>query len=332
MAREWTSEDVMELTRGFQPACVLAAAAELDVFGALAKGPRTGNELAAAVGADPRATRMLADALAAMELLTKEGDRYRTAPGTVDALTHSGSHSVLAMARHLANCLRSWAQLAKVAKDGVPAECGPSILGPEADLASFIEAMDDISVGASGPLVEAIGPPQFTHLLDVGGGPATWTISLLRAMPGATATVFDRPEVIPIARQHVAAAGMEDRVTFVAGDFETDQVLPQGADLAWVSAIVHMNSREQNRVLFAKVWAALAEGGLILVRDVVMDESRTRPAAGAMFAINMLVNTRRGGTFTFGELSEDLVSAGFGEPVLLNEDEFMSSVIQARKP
>ena len=331
MGKQWTAEDLMKTAGGSQPACVLMAGAELDVFGALADGPKTAEELAAIVKADPRATRMLADALAAMELLTKEGNLYNAAPGTVEALTKGGSHSVLAMIRHRANCLRSWAQLAKVTREGKPAECGPSILGPEADLDSYIEAMNDVSAPASGPLVEANGPPQFTHLLDLGGGPATWTIAFLRAAPGARAALVDRPDVIPIARRHVAEAGMEDRVTLVGGDLGADGALPQGADMTWVSAIVHMNSRRQNRALFAKVHAALADGGLVLVRDVVMDQSRTQPVPGAMFAINMLVNTPRGGTFTFGELSEDLTAAGFSDPVLLHEDEFMGSVVQARK-
>ncbi|KKN34241.1 hypothetical protein LCGC14_0795400, partial [marine sediment metagenome] len=107
---------------------------------------------------------------------------------------------------------------------------------------------------------------------------------------------------------------------------------PTGADLAWVSAIVHMNSRAENRDLFAKVHAALVEGGRILIRDVVMDDSHTAPPAGAMFAINMLVNTPGGGTFSFPELSEDLRAAGFDDPALLRSDEFMNGVVQARRP
>jgi len=103
------------------------------------------------------------------------------------------------------------------------------------------------------------------------------------------------------------------------------------SSLAWVSAIVHQNSREQNRELFAKIHAALADGGRILIRDVVMDESRTLPLFGALFAVNMLVHTPAGGTFTFEELSEDLQSAGFTDVTLLNPDEFMNAVVHARK-
>ncbi len=331
MARRWTTEDVLEIARGFQPACVLAAGAELDVFSALTDKSMTADELAAQSQANPRAMAMLTDALTAMELLTKQDDRYALAPGVAEVLTEAASQSALAMVRHQANCLRSWAQLAKVVRAGERAERTASIRGPQADLAAFIEAMNEISRSIAPELVEAIGPPPFTRLLDVGGGPGTWTIAFLRAQPDATATLFDLPDVIPIGRKHIVEAGLEDRVELVAGDFDVDEKLPAGADLAWVGAIVHMNSRQENRSLFAKVHAALVAGGRILIRDVVMDESRVSPADGAMFAVNMLVNTPGGSTYSFGELSEDLIASGFADPVLLRRGQFMDSVIQAEK-
>ncbi len=331
MTREWTAENVLGLVTGFQSACVLAAAAELDLFSVMAEEPATVEAVSGCLRTDVRATTILLDALTAMDLLAKDAGRYVAAPGVNEALTKAGESNVLAMVQHLANCLRSWAQLAKVTQTGEPGERAPSIRGVEGDRESFIEAMNDLCRSAAPQLVKTIGPPRFEHLLDVGGGPATWTIAFLHAMPGARAPVYDLPEVIPIARRHVEAEALNDRVTFAGGNFTTDATLPSGADLAWVSAIVHMNSSEENRRLFAKVYAALTDGGQILIRDVVMDESRTSPASGALFAVNMLVNTRAGGTYTFDELKEDLLAAGFTDPVLLHKGEFMDSVVQARK-
>ena len=331
---KWTPGRVLELCRGFQPACVVMAAAELDVFGALADGPKDAAALADAIDGDLRGTTILADALAAMGLLNKsEADEYSPAEGVADILTEKGASSAFAMVRHQANCLRSWAQLAKVVQTGERARREPSVRGKEGDLESFIEAMQVVSRDAAGPVVARIGPPAFKHLLDVGGGPATWTIALLKAgSPDSRATLFDLPDVLPIAEKHLREAGLADRVRLVGGNFDTDPALPDGADLAWVSAIVHMNSRDENRALFQKVFDALEPGGKILIRDMVMDATRTEPASGAMFAINMLVNTPGGGTFTFDELAEDLAEAGFVYPTLLSEDNGMSSVVQASKP
>ena len=330
MPKEWTAKAVLETARSFQPAAVLAAAAELGVFDALADGPLDVEALARRIEGDVRATTILADALAALELVTKRDGRYANAAGVADVLTEGGAHRGSAIVRHLANCLRGWAQLAGVVRRGAPAERGPSVRGEAGDLESFIEAMDDVSRGPAEKLVPEIGPPPFTHLLDVGGGPATWTILFLQARPEAAATLFDRPDVLPIAERHIAAAGMSDRVTLVGGDFAADP-LPGGADLAWVSGIVHQNSRRENRDLFAKVRAALTDGGRILIRDVVMDENHVSPSGGALFAVNMLVHTPLGGTFTFEELAEDLAASGFDKAKLIRRDEFTGSVVEATK-
>ncbi len=108
--------------------------------------------------------------------------------------------------------------------------------------------------------------------------------------------------------------------------------MPAGADLVWVSAIVHQNSRQQNRALFAEVIRALQAGGRIAIRDIVMAPSHTAPAAGALFAVNMLVSTGGGGTFTFQELREDLEHVGFVGVQWLHRDEGMNSIVLARKP
>jgi hypothetical protein len=133
-----------------------------------------------------------------------------------------------------------------------------------------------------------------------------------------------------MAGKQFTEAGLSDRVTFVGGDYYTD-ALPEGADLAWLGAICHQNSRRQNRDLFTRVHTALSDEGAIVIRDVIMDPSRTSPAGGALFAVNMLVSTEAGGTYTFDEYREDLCAAGFGEVALVHRDEFMNSLIRAKK-
>jgi hypothetical protein len=128
----------------------------------------------------------------------------------------------------------------------------------------------------------------------------------------------------------MAQAGLRDRVRFVAGDFYEDQ-LPSGCDLAWVSAIVHQNSRAQNRELFGRIHRALEPDGRVLVRDIIMEPSRIAPVMGALFAVNMLVSTEEGGTFTLDELREDLEAAGFHDVRQVRHDAGMHAVVGARK-
>jgi hypothetical protein len=330
MAPTWTAEQILEAVRGFHPACVIVAATELDVFTILSAAPLEASRVAAKIQGDPRGTVILLDALAAMGLLVKREGTYRVPPEVGRVLTEGGDECMLGMVRHLGNCLRRWGGLARVVLTGRPVEGEVSVRGAEEDLASFIRAMHEVSTPMAAPLVESLGPLAFRHLLDLAGASGTWTIPFLRRNPTATATIFDLPDVIPMAETRLRAAGMADRVRLVAGDYNADE-LPAGADLVWVSAIVHQNSRPQNRTMFRKAYAALAPGGRILIRDIVMDESRTRPVMGALFAVNMLTATPGGGTYTFEELRDDLASAGFAGTEFVRRGEAMDSVVGATK-
>ncbi len=331
MAKTWTADELLEKVRGFQAACIISAAAELDVFTAFEGRPATAEALAGEVGADPRATTVLLDALVALALLTKEGDTYAVPPDVADLLTDDAPAGILPAVRHQANCLRRWGQLARIVKTGRPAEREPSIRGETGDCESFIGAMNNFTASIAPQVVRRLMPLRFQRLLDAGGASGTWTIAFLLAVPEATAVLFDLPEVIPLARERLARTDLSDRVTLVPGDYNTDE-LPGGADFAWLSAIAHQNSRGQNRALYAKIHSALVPGGILVIRDVVMDASRTQPPAGALFAVNMLAGTEGGGTFTLGEFEEDLKSAGFTGIELIYRDDHMNSLIRATKP
>jgi predicted O-methyltransferase YrrM len=330
-SQPWTAEDILALGRSYQGAAVLAAAADLDLFSAVARAPLTAAQVARQRQCDPRALTILLDALTALQLLNKSGGKYTLRAGLDALLTPDGAQSVLAMAQHQANCLRRWAQLAQVVKTGRPARRTPSVRGESGDEEAFIGAMHNVSAPNADHVIRALRPLRFRRLLDIGGASGTWTIAFLRVCPSARAILFDLPHVMPMARRRLAAVGLAKRVKLVAGDFASD-ALPFGADLAWVSAIVHQNSRAQNRALFRKVFVALTPGGRVAIRDILMEPDRTQPVAGALFAVNMLVATKGGGTFTFAELREDLEAAGFAAVSLARMDEAMNAVVVAMKP
>ena len=323
-------ERILEMAADFQTACVLGAAAELDLFTILGRRATSAQRLAELLGSDRRATAMLLDAVAALRLLDKQGEEYSLPHELRPWLVDGSPKSVLPMIWHRMNIMRGWSQLAWVTKAGMPCPRPASIRGAEADRAAFIAAMHTVSGPMADELIAQLVTPQFEHLLDVGGASGTWTLAFLRAVANSKATIFDLPDAIEQARERIGGTEFAERVALVAGDFYSDD-LPGGADFAWVSAIVHQHSREHNRELFGKVCAALKPGGKIAIRDVVMESSRTRPVFGALFAINMLVNTATGGTFTFDELAEDLRAAGFIDPELCIEHEAMNSVVMATR-
>ncbi len=322
---------ILEMTSGFMTTCVVGAAAELDVWSIIGPEPLTARQVAERLKADLRATTMLLDAVAALGLLDKQADSYAVPDPLAAWLCEDSPDTLLPMLRHRMNILRGWAPLAWTVRAGIPAPQQGSIRGPAADRAAFVAAMHSVSGPVADELIARLGPPRFTHLLDVGGASGTWTLAFLRTAPDARATLFDLPDAVEQARRRISESEAAGRVDLVPGDFYTDP-LPAGADYAWVSAIVHQHSREHNRALFDKVYAALVPGGRIGIRDIVMQPDKVQPVEGALFAINMLVNTETGGTFSFAELAADLQAAGFIDPELRVEDPAMNSVVEAVKP
>jgi len=331
MGSNWSRERLLELSNAFMANCILGAAAELGVFDLVADRPLCSSEIADRLGASLRGTQILLDALVALELLDKGREGYRLVEGLKPFLTVGGSETVVPMLRHRMNIARGWTMLPWTVKGGIPAPRPASIGGPQADLEAFVGAMHVVSWPVADNLVAQLQPLNFRCLLDIGGATGTWTEAFLRQQPQATAILVDLPAVVELARRRLAGSAVRDRIRLVAADYLADP-LPGPADFAWVSAICHQHSREENRAVFAKIWAVLEPGGIIAIRDVVMEADRTRPMLGALFAINMLVATPHGSTYTFEEYTEDLLSAGFAEPRWAIRREDMNSVILAHKP
>ena len=121
-----------------------------------------------------------------------------------------------------------------------------------------------------------------------------------------------------------------DRITFVPGNYYKDE-LPKDHDLALLSAIIHQNSPEQNIELYRKIYRALEPGGRLIIRDHIMSPDHTQPIGGALFAVNMLIVTPGGRTYSFEEIKASLESAGFTKVNLIQPDEQMNGLIEGFK-
>ncbi len=137
--RTWPDpKQLLEMSGGFRAPCVIGAAAELDLFTRLADRALSAEVLAAELDGDLRAMRILLDALAALNLVEKSGDRYSVPPPLRPYLNATSSQTVLPMVQHGMSILRGWSQLAWVARAGIPPPRQSSIRGAEADRAAFI--------------------------------------------------------------------------------------------------------------------------------------------------------------------------------------------------
>ena len=320
-------EEILKLAQGFMESRILHAAAELNLFTMLYKAPMRASEVAEEIRGDARAVATLLDAVAAMGLLTKEGETYRCESSLLSAGTPD---SVLPMILHMSHLWGRWSHLADIAR-GIAVKDEFDFSRDDGELRSFIGAMHSIGAPLAKQIVSSVNPGRARALLDVGGGSGTYTIAFLRAVPEMKATLFDLPDVIEMARERLNSEGLLDRVTLAAGDYNRDE-LPAGRDLVLLSAIIHSNSLEENLELYRKSFRALVPGGRILIRDHVMEPDRTRPRDGAIFAINMLVGTSGGGCYTYQEIEDSLLQAGFKGVRLIRRGERMDPVIEAFKP
>lgn len=331
MSDRWTREMLLDASGAFMTNCVLGAAAELGVFDVLADEMLTATEVADRLEASRRGTEILLDALAALGLVDKEGDRYRLPEELRPLLTSASPSTVVPMILHRMNVARGWTMLAWTVKAGVPAPRPASIRGPLADGQAFVLAMHVVSAPVADQVVRQLGELKFTHLLDLGGATGTWAEAFLRVVPDAVATVFDLPSVVDLARKRLQDSPHRQQIRLVAGDYFCDP-LPAPVDFVWVSAICHQHSRSENRMIFRKILGATAPGGRIAIRDIVLQEDRTQPLQGALFAVNMLASTPRGNCYTFAEFAEDLEIAGWRNPRWVVKTEDMNSVIMADRP
>jgi ubiquinone/menaquinone biosynthesis C-methylase UbiE len=324
-------EELLRLAHNFMESHILLSAAELNLFTILNPAPLSAQEVAGRIGADPRALTVLLDALSAMGLLVKQSGTYQCTNAASTFLSEDAPNSVLPMVLHAAHLWRIWSGLTEAVRGTRVSKDAAKFSRSAEDLRAFIRAMHVIAAPQAHEIVAAVNPGSSKTLLDVGGASGTYTIAFLKAVPEMKATLFDKPEVIEMARERLSKASLLNRVTLVSGDFYQDE-FPHGHDLAFVSAIIHQNSPEQNLDLFNKVFRSLNRGGRILIRDHVMEPDRIHPKDGAIFAVNMLLGTVGGSTYTYEEIKTVLSQAGFTGIHVVKKGEHMDALIEAFKP
>lgn len=323
-------EILMEEAREFMKSRVLLTAAELDLFTSIDEKPCTASGLARERGLDVRATTRVLDCLFVMKLLAKTDDIYRVTEKGAFLSSHH-QETVLPMVLHMVNLWQTWSGLTEIVRTGPGSQYESGLKLSEKDWKSFVGAMHVAARALSKEIAESYGVSNCKQLLDVGGASGTYTIAFLRENPFMKAIIFDLEDVIPMARERIKDEGLSERVEFVAGDFYEDE-LPTGCDFAFLSAIIHQSSPEENLNLYGKIFRVLEKGGTILIRDHIMNDDRTKPPAGTLFAINMLVNTRGGDTYSFREVKDGLESAGFRDVKLLRTGDKMDCLVEAKKP
>jgi hypothetical protein len=319
---------------GYAPPLIIETALQHGVFDALDGAALTAAELAVKTGASERGLTAILNALVGLQLLMRKGRRYALAPESAAFLVSSRFPYYGGFFRHMTrHLIPNWLHLGRAVRTGRPVRAVNNRKAGAQFFAEFVESLFPLSYPAACALGEHLKLAKAAapvNVLDIAAGSGVWGIALALQSPQVRFTAVDWPEVLTVTARMAHRHGVADRLTQLPGDV-LQVNYGKGYHLATLGHILHSEGRDRSRRLLKKTFEALSPGGTIAIMEFMVEPDRTGPLMGLLFAVNMLVNTRAGDTFSFQEMSGWLEEAGFCRPRLLNVPA-VSPLLLATKP
>jgi 3-hydroxy-5-methyl-1-naphthoate 3-O-methyltransferase len=327
-------ERLMQMAWGYAPPLIVETAVSFRLFDLLDPSPRTVQELARESGASVRGLTAILNALVGLGLVVRKATRYALTPESASFLVSTRPGFRGGFFHHMSQqIIPQWLKLREAVRTGRPVVAGNQQDTGAEFFAKFVEGLFPLSYRAAQVLGEHLGIPRATSrvsVLDLAAGSGVWGIALAQQSPRVNILAVDWPRVLEITKTIAQRNGVGDRLKTIAGDLlEAD--FGSGHQLATLGHILHSEGRERSRKLLRKTFKALASGGTIAISEFVPNKDRTGPPTPLIFAVNMLVHTDEGDTFTFEEIAQWLKEAGFKKPRLL-EAPAPSPLILATRP
>jgi hypothetical protein len=313
-----TPERIMQFAWGYVPPLVLEAGIRHHVFDLLDNGPKTLSEVHAATGASTRGLSAIMNALVGLNFLAKDAQgTYSLTPESAAFLVSTKPSFQGGLLLHTSKQLiPKWLDLSEIVTTGKPANpVNQEATGAEF-FQQFVVDIFPMSYPSAQTLAQTLNlkdAAQPVSVLDLAAGSGVWGIALAQSSEHVRVTAIDWPDVLPITRKTVHRFNLSDRFSFAEGDLLTAD-FGKNHTVATLGHILHSEGEERSRKLLTKVFQSLASGGTIAIAEFLVDEDRNGPLNGLFFAVNMLVNTDNGNTYSFGEISAWLADAGFINP------------------
>ena len=313
---------ILQTATAFWSSKVLLTAVEFDLFTALGDEARTATGIGESLGLHPRGRLDFLDALVALRLLERDGDgpdaHYRNTPETAAFLNKQSPAYIGGLAEmlnmrlfgfwdNLGAALRTGEAQSEVKLHGKP--FFEELYADELKLGVFLESMTGIQSENFRQLAEKFDFGRFNTVSDIGGALALLSRTVASRHEHLTFTSFDLPPVAPHAQRQIDAAGMTDRIKVVSGDFFADD-LPR-ADVVTMGNILHDWNLEKKMVLLRKAYAALPEGGALIVIENLIDDARRENAFGLLMSLNMLIEFGDAFDYTGADFREWCEEVGF---------------------
>jgi len=286
---------MMGLITGYWVSQAVGVAALLGVADELAGGPRAGDDLARAVGADPRALYRLLRLLCSLGVFREDPPGSFSLTPLGETLRSDSPHSVrnFAITETAPGHWLPWGRLHESVRTGQP--MARQALGMDLfewysknpdEAGYFSAAMGNLSALAASELVTVYDFSGVKTVADVGGAHGVLLAAVLRANPAAHGILFDLPHVIATAADAITSAGLSERCELVSGNFF--EALPEGADVHLLKQVLHDWDDEAATVLLRNCHRALTPAGKLLLVEMVVP-SDNRPSPAQAMDLNMLV-------------------------------------------
>ncbi len=308
-------ERLMQFGFAYAPPIVIGAAVSNKVFDTLQNGAKSVAQVSQATGASERGLRILMNALVGLELLKKDRrEKYSLTPESENFLV-SGKPRTLAgfFSMNRVRLMQNWMKLDEIVRTGQPAIAVNQETEGTEFFTQLVENIIPMSFGSAQKLADHLKLTKAKHdvrVLDLAAGSGIWGIALAQKSPRVSVTAVDWAGMIPTTKRITERFSVRDRFRFIESDLLKAD-FNNGYDVATLGHILHSEGEERSRTLLKKTFAALKSGGTIAIAEWLVNDRRTEPLPALMFAINMLVNTTKGDTFSFNEIKSWLEEAGF---------------------
>jgi SAM-dependent methyltransferase len=302
---------LVRLSTAYWDSQVFLTANRVRLFDLIGQDTLSAEDVAARLGALPRNTRLFLNACAGLGLLAVNGGRYsnndlgkafliKASPGYM-------GNSVL-YSDHLYG---TWGQLERGLRQADPVLPPQSYLGDdETRTRAFVYGMHDRALGLASSLVSLVDLTGRKALLDVGGGPGTYSIMLTKQYTGLKSTVLELAGVARVAQEIVNAHAAADRVTMLVGDYHSTP-FPPGRDAVLMSGMFHRETEATCRDLIQRARGCLQPGGVVAISDIFADAGGATPAFAALFGLNMMLTAPDGGVHADADIAAWMRDAGF---------------------
>jgi len=275
------------------------------IFELLKKKLLDSSNIAQILKADKKTMEVFLDVLVAIKFLKKRSDKYFNIGIANKYLIPSSPFYIGDIVRFRASRWNDWNRLHLCIKQGVHISKNPE---GQKDL---ILAMRNLAIFDAPFLANKLSLSWAEKLIDIGGGPGTFSIYFAKRNPQLNCSILDLPPVLKFTRRAISSYGLSHRVKIIEGDYNRE--IPGNYDVAFLSKINSQESEKSNKRLIKRVFCCLNNKGKIILRCNLLNKDKTHPVENAIFSLYMALHQRNARCYSFAEVKDWFREAGFSK-------------------